>query len=278
MNITFIPTVRALNPTSIDIGEYVINAYRGCSYGCVYCYVPYNKSILKMNKKWGTFVGVRKDLPLVLEKEIDVIKPQNVLIGSTCESFMPLEKEYKITEQVLRILNKKKVYYSILTRSPLILDSIDLLIAGYCKMVYFTTNNYSLKVKELLEPFTPGFKEREKAIISLYENNINVIPYICPLIPGLTDIDAIFNTFSNLPEINFEALNFNLGNIEMIISLLMEICPDLGNNLNEMMSNKIEYTKVWESLKNDILFCAGKYSIRQHFYLHELNAYFENKY
>ncbi len=278
MDISYIPTERALNPTSIDLGEYVINPYRGCSYGCIYCYVPYNKSIMRMNKKWGSFVGVRNELPEVLEKEIDIKKPTNVLIGSTCESFMPIERKYNITKRILEILNRKGVYFSILTRSPLIADYVDLLKEGYCKSIYFTTNNYSDDIKNLLEPETPRFEDRNKTILCLKNNSINVIPYISPFIPELTNIDMLLDVFDFLPEINFEALNFNLGSIDKIIALLSKADNELGQTLNRMKNDALFYETIWCDFKKEIQVSAQKRNIKQIFYLHELNAYFENKY
>ncbi|MBI4650883.1 radical SAM protein, partial [Candidatus Desantisbacteria bacterium] len=61
---------RILNPTSINLGEYVINPYMGCEYSCLYCYVKSNRIMSKKGKAWGTFLDVRINAPLLLEKEL----------------------------------------------------------------------------------------------------------------------------------------------------------------------------------------------------------------
>lgn len=109
---------RALNPTSIDLGEYVINPYTGCEYGCLYCYVRSNKSAVKRREPWGSYVDIRINAPELLEKELAEKRPKTVLLGSTTECFQPAEKEFQITGKILELLNKHKASYVILTRSP----------------------------------------------------------------------------------------------------------------------------------------------------------------
>jgi len=134
---------RVLNPTSIDLGEYVINPYMGCEYACLYCYVRSNSVVRKKNLQWGKFVNIRINTPELLEKEISEKKPGSVLLGSTTECFQPIEKKYKITGKVLEILNANKINYVILTRSPAIMDYLSLLKKGYCIKIYFTINDFN---------------------------------------------------------------------------------------------------------------------------------------
>ena len=121
---------RILNPTSIDLGEYVINPFMGCEFACLYCYVRSNRVVSRKGKAWGEFVDVRVNAPDLLEKELIVRKPKVVLLGSTTECFQPIERRYAVTSKVLGILNKYKVYYIILTRSPDIINYMPLLKAG----------------------------------------------------------------------------------------------------------------------------------------------------
>ncbi|MBU1062350.1 MAG: hypothetical protein KJ952_06515, partial [Candidatus Omnitrophica bacterium] len=118
---------RILNPTSIDLGEYVINPYMGCEFACLYCYVRFNKVISRKKDPWGTYVDIRVNAPKLLEKELLLKKPSSVLLGSTTECFQDIEKKYKITKQILEILNRYKVYFTILTRSTYLREYIGLL-------------------------------------------------------------------------------------------------------------------------------------------------------
>ena len=107
-------------------------------------------------------------------------KPKRVLLGSTTECFQPIEKEFCVSRKILEILNKNKIYFSILTRAPIIADNLGLLSKGFCENVYFTINNYDIKLKNILEPKAPAFSARKKAIDMLKKSGINVIPYFFP--------------------------------------------------------------------------------------------------
>ncbi len=98
-------------------------------------------------------------------------------IGSTTECFQPIERKYRIMEKALEILNKHKVYYVILTRSPVILDYMNLLKEGFCKKVYFSINKFNPEFKLKLEPKSPGFDLRDEAVCALLNQGISVIPY-----------------------------------------------------------------------------------------------------
>ncbi|MBN1621274.1 MAG: radical SAM protein [Endomicrobiales bacterium] len=278
MEISIVGITRILNPTSIDLGEYVINPYKGCEFSCLYCYARYNKSVQKDKRPWGTYVDVRINSPQLLEKELFIRKPKKVLLGSITECFQPVEKEYQVTKRILEILNLGKIHYSILTRSPIIAEYLDLLKEGFCDSIYFTVNNYNEKLKKLLEPKSPSFEERKQAILALSKSGINVIPYFSPLLPFVSDIKEAFRDFKEFKEIDFEGLNFNLGNIRKITEIIGSVYPELKPKYNKLPDDPVFYNKTWKTIKDEIELHAKQYRIRYDIYLHGLKDYFSNKY
>jgi len=85
MKIDLIHTERVLSHTQIKIADYVINPYRGCSVGCLYCYGRENKNI-KKNDLLNS-LGVKNNLVSVLERELTYKRPKRVLLGSITECF-----------------------------------------------------------------------------------------------------------------------------------------------------------------------------------------------
>ncbi|HNX91428.1 MAG TPA: radical SAM protein [Candidatus Omnitrophota bacterium] len=278
MEIKEVEASRALNPTSIDLGEYVINPYKGCAYGCLYCYARFSKVAQKDERAWGEYVDVRVNLPELLKKEVAAKRPGRVLLGSTTECFQPAEKKYGITKKILRILNDNGVKFSILTRSPGALDCLDELKSGYCEKLYFTVNTYGGVLKSALEPRSPAFEDRRHAIQTLCENGVNVIPYVSPLLPGLTDIALAFEMFSGSGRIEFEGLNFNLGNIRSLIEAVSERFPERSVLYEKMLSDVEYYGSVWNSVSSEIRKNAVKHKKNHSIYIHERGGYFENKY
>jgi len=269
---------RILNPTSINLGDFVINPYRGCEYACQYCYVRSNKSVCKRNDAWGEYVDVRINCADLLEKEIDRKKPQTVLIGSTTECFQPVERKYRLTRHVLEILNKKQVEYVLLTRSPDILDCIDLLERGYCKRIYFTVNSFDEKFKSRLEPDSPDFQSRDKAIQKLVNKGISVIPYFSPVLPFISIIEDAFTRFRETDIIEFECLNFQLKNINDIIASISSVEPSLNQHYRQMVSDKKYFDSVWDEVTASLQTSARNNNKKIKIYGHEYNSYFCNIY
>ncbi|MBI4650882.1 hypothetical protein HY745_06295, partial [Candidatus Desantisbacteria bacterium] len=164
------------------------------------------------------------------------------------------------------------------TRSPLILDYIDLLKGGFCKKIYFTVNDFSQNFKDEIEPKSPMFDLRIKTVNSLINEKIPVIPYFSPLLPWISNFDDIFSKLKNAQSIEFEGLNFRLKNINEIISKIGEADISIMEKYKKMSEDKIFYYKVWEEIRNQIELSAKKEGMDFNIYTHDFGSYFENIY
>lgn len=269
---------RILNPTSIDLGEYVINPFMGCEFSCLYCYVRSNRVISRKSKPWGEYVDIRINAPELLEKEIRLKKPKVVLLGSTTECFQPIERKYQLTKRVLEILNRCEVKYVILTRSPYILDYLALLKQGFCQKIYFTINQISSEFKLKLEPASPGFDLRDKAVNVLLDEGLQVIPYFSPLLPWISDINNVFLKFERAEAVEFECLNFRLQNINEIIVSIGLVNPSLKIDYEKMLKERVFYAQAWRTIKRDIEKQAETAKKKYNIYIHNFGDYFKNRY
>jgi len=269
---------RILNQTSIDLGEYVINPFMGCEFSCLYCYVRSNRVVARKNKPWGEYVDMRVNAPELLEREIASKKPKTVLLGSTTECFQPIERKYRISGKVLEILNKHKINYVILTRSPHILDYISLLKEGYCKNIYFTINKFSPGFKEIFEPKSPALEARDEAIARLLDESIPVIPYFSPIIPWISDLSGIFGRFEKAGSLEFECLNFNINNITEIINKIALFEPSLRDKYENMVKNRLFYAQTWRDIEKNIAEQAKNSKKSYNIYIHKFGDYFKNTY
>lgn len=269
---------RILNPTSIDLGEYVINPYRGCEFSCLYCYVRHNKVTLRETRCWGKYVDIRSKAPALLEKELGLKKPHRVLLGSTTDCFQPLETTWQITRQILAILNRQRVYYSILTRSPLVLSALPLLKEGFCEAIYFTINQYDEPMKNLLEPKSPSFASRKEAIKILLEEKVPVIPYFSPLLPCISDFSEVFHNFEQAQQVGFEGLNFHLGNIHEIIEAIAAVYPKIKILYQTMLSDQKTYDQTFGRIKKEIIKLAIAARKNHRIFIHGWRGFFTNTY
>jgi DNA repair photolyase len=273
-----VPAERCLNPTSIDLGEYVINPYRGCAFGCLYCYARCSKKNLKDTREWGTYVDVRVNLPELLEKELFEKKPGRVLLGSTTECFQPAEKKYRLTENILKILNARKVRYSILTRSPDVSDHLSILGAGYCESIYFTVNDLPERIKAALEPFSPATGLRIKAIQKLHANKINVIPYYSPFLPFISlKIDQLRH-MAGITHAEFEMINLKMGNITTLMDKIGEAYPHLKLIYERLLSDDDFYKETCLRLSDEISSHTGNSDMTFKIHISAYEGYFKNSY
>jgi len=278
MIISEVTAQRVLNPTSIDLGEFVINPYKGCEFNCLYCYARFTKSVSNDPRNWGEYVDVRINSPELLEKELCKKKPARVLLGSTTECFQPAERHYRLTCRILEILNRNGIYYSILTRSPLIKEYTSLLAQGLCERIYFTVNNYSNDIKRLLEPLSPSVYQRVAVIRHLQDNSIPVTGYYSPVLPYVFNAREALSELKDIKNIEFEGLNFNLGNINEVIKSVDSLFPGLSDTYALMRNDLRVYNQVWGEIKSSITKAAHESGRETSIFVHGLNAYFQNKY
>jgi DNA repair photolyase len=178
MDIKLINTQKVLSPTQIRLADYVINPYRGCEFGCSYCYSQKNK-----NLKDGNFfscLGVKINAPAVLTKELRYTNPKRVLLGSTTECFQYQEAKYKISEQILNLLNNFDIPYTILTKSHLIVNNVSQIEKNKNNKIYFTLNHSSDAMIRLFEKKSPAIKERLEALAQIADRKIALRVHIGP--------------------------------------------------------------------------------------------------
>lgn len=244
MEIFYQDVDKALCRTNINLADFVLNPYRGCSIGCKYCYAQYNKGIKKLSKEWGKFVIVKKNFLSILEKELEEkTNIKKVLIGSTTEPFQPVEREAGLSIGSIRMLKRKEIPFVLLTKQPFIASFVDELTYHPENTIYFTIN--SEDVRKIFEENSQPTDERINAIEKLYINGINVIAYIGPYFPFLTDYTSLFRKLEGKVKlICIEAYHPGMGNSTEIL----KIAPFL----KEIISNHIKYYEFWEELKEKI--------------------------
>ena len=172
MQIKKILTQKVLSPTNITLADYVINPYRGCSFGCLYCYSQENKNIDQ--NEFFDVLGIKENAPSILERELRFIHPKRVLLGSTTECFQPQELELQITRKILKVLNQHNIPYTILTKSHLIKEYLPIISENKSNKIYFTLNCTCDTTMRLLERQSPGLNQRLDTIQAILDASIQL--------------------------------------------------------------------------------------------------------
>ena len=109
------------------LGDYTINTYAGCSMECIYCYTRGSKYA----GDHGIEVSVKFNAVPILKKQLKNRIRRNergiIVLGSAADPYPSLEKELKLTREVLGIIKRYKFPLHICTKSTLILRDKDIL-------------------------------------------------------------------------------------------------------------------------------------------------------
>ena len=187
-----------------------INPYRGCEFGCKYCYARYTHEFLRPEPvaavPAGTYeapqqpwalafereIYLKENAAWLLEQELRKIDPsQEIAIGTATDPYQPIERRVGITRSLLEVLAKHEgLKIGIVTKSRLIERDIDLLkrIAERSQLVvHLTITTTDAKLARLIEPRAPRPDLRFGAVKKLREAGIVTGVLCSPLLWGLND-------------------------------------------------------------------------------------------
>ncbi|HEY2546053.1 MAG TPA: radical SAM protein [Candidatus Acidoferrum sp.] len=183
--------------------DWTINPYRGCEFGCVYCYARYTHEYMELDG--GEFerkIFVKKDAGPLLSYDVSHKysyasessggeRPEHIAIGTATDPYQPAEREYGVTRACLEELSKREgLSISVITKSNQIVRDIDLFkrIAERSELsLSITITTLRARLARLLEPRAPRPDLRVAAVRQLREAGLRVGVSASPLIPGITD-------------------------------------------------------------------------------------------
>jgi DNA repair photolyase len=188
--------------------DWTINPYRGCEFGCKYCYARYTHEYMEIDG--GEFerkIYVKQDAGPLLVHDLrekysyvsagsgpDEEKPEHIAIGTATDPYQPAEREYGVTRACLEELAKREgLSISVITKSNQIVRDIDLFkkIAERSELALnITVTTLRTGLARLLEPRAPRPDLRVAAVRQLREAGLKVGVSASPLIPGITDRDG----------------------------------------------------------------------------------------
>ncbi|MBS3777837.1 MAG: radical SAM protein [Candidatus Thermoplasmatota archaeon] len=184
MKIKEITSKTALSPSKLPGLDYALNPYSGCSHQCKYCYVP---TVLHLpRKKWGETIRVKRNLPLILSKELPRKKPGIIGISTVTDPYQPIEQKYHVTRYSLQQILKYDFPVQLQTKSKLVLEDIDLInkFSNAEIMISIGTNNDIHR--KILEPYASSIKDRLKILDDLKDNQcIKTSVFLGPLYPTM---------------------------------------------------------------------------------------------
>jgi len=174
---------------------WTLNPYRGCEFGCKYCYARYTHEFMEMwdGRDFERRIYAKVAAPELLRQEIRQAKDRGlpIALGTATDPYQPAEKQFEVTRKMLEVLaGFSGLDFSITTKSVLILRDLDLLrvlSARHRFSVHMTVTTTDARLAHLLEPKAPPPAKRLEAMRALADAGIRVGVNAMPILPGLTD-------------------------------------------------------------------------------------------
>jgi DNA repair photolyase len=171
-----------------------INPYRGCEHGCVYCFARPTHAYLDHSPglDFETQIYFKPNAAELLDAELrrPSYRPQPIHLGANTDPYQPLEREARITRQILEKLLEFGHPVTVLTKGALIERDLDLLgelaRRGLARAaVSITTLDAALK--RTLEPRAASPAARLRAVAALAAAGVPTAVLVAPLIPAVND-------------------------------------------------------------------------------------------
>jgi DNA repair photolyase len=174
--------------------EWTINPYRGCEFGCKYCYARYTHEFMEMRDgiAFEQKIYVKQHTAELLRQELRQVKPEeSIAIGAATDPYQPAEKRYEVTRGILEEFARHDgMHLGIITKSNLVVRDLDVMkkVARRNRFsVHVTVTTLNVELARILEPRAPRPDLRLEAIKTLSEAGIRVGMSGSPVLPGITD-------------------------------------------------------------------------------------------
>jgi DNA repair photolyase len=188
--------VNTLPPASALPFRHTINAYRGCSHACTYCFARPTHTYLGLgiDRDFERRIVVKVNAVERLRAELraPAWRGEPIAMGTNTDPYQAAEGKYHLTQGIIGELTAARNPFSILTKSTLVLRDLRQLAeaAGHtdvrCDLSIGTLDR---DVWRATEPGTPPPEHRLRAVARLNEAGIPCGVLVAPVLPGLSDGD-----------------------------------------------------------------------------------------
>jgi DNA repair photolyase len=227
-------------PSSRMPFRHTINAYRGCTHACTYCFARPTHRYLDLDPgddfERRIVVKVNAVARLRAELRAPSWAGDTIAMGTNTDPYQPAEGRYRLTRGAIEALSQARNPFSILTKSTMVLRDIDLLAAAARR----TNVRVSLSIGTLdetawrtSEPGTPPPLQRVEAVRRLNEAGIDCGVLVAPVLPGISDapeqLEAVVRACigAGATSISTVMLHLRPGVRELFLPWLQRERPDL---------------------------------------------------
>ena len=174
---------------------YSVNPYRGCEFGCLYCYARHTHEYLALAEPldFERRVFVKLGAPEAFARDLKRASrlSKGIHFGSATDPYQPAELRFGLTRRLLeRLLPYRDVPLGIATKSVLVERDADLLAELGRRnpvKVIATCVTLDRSLQRALEPRAPPAEKRLDALARLAQRAVPTGVLLAPVLPYLND-------------------------------------------------------------------------------------------
>jgi DNA repair photolyase len=172
-----------LTPGKGRTGDYdfTLNPYRGCSFGCSYCYAAFFVADEERRQGWGKWVEVKVRAAEALRRHD--LRGKRIYMSTVTDPYQPIEAETELTRSVLSVLLESQARVVVQTRSPLVTRDIDLFRQFDHLRVNVSITTDCDEVRKQYEPGCASIERRLEAVQTLKAAGVKVGVCVAPMLP-----------------------------------------------------------------------------------------------
>lgn len=177
------------------VTRYSMNLYRGCFHDCVYC--DGRAETYHVAGTFGRDIEIKHNALAVLDAEIDPLRRRKPLTrcyfligGGVNDSYQPAERRYRLTRGALQLLLYHGYPALVLTKSPFVLEDIDLITElhhTHGAIVGCSFSSVSAEIGRVFEPTVAVPEQRLEVIRRFKARGVPCVMFLMPVIPFVTD-------------------------------------------------------------------------------------------
>jgi DNA repair photolyase len=171
-----------------------LNPYRGCEHGCVYCFARPTHAYqgLSPGLDFETQLFAKPDAAAILARQLRQpgYVPATLAMGTNTDPYQPIEREQRITRDVLQVLSAFNHPVAIVTKSNLILRDLDILVDLATRnlvSVALSVTTLDRTLARRMEPRAPTPSRRLQAVSELAHAGVPVSVMVAPIVPAIND-------------------------------------------------------------------------------------------
>jgi DNA repair photolyase len=174
--------------------RFTVNPYRGCEFGCHYCYARYTHEFMEVpGDEFESKIYVKQNAGPIADRDLSVepVWGEHIAIGTATDPYQPAEREFGATRSILeKMVKREGLSVSITTKSNQVVRDIDLLkrISERSSLtVNLSITTLRAPLARTLEPRAPRPDLRLGAVRELRDAGISAGVLAMPIVPGITD-------------------------------------------------------------------------------------------